>query len=164
MILGEKDKMKVAIIDSGVNVDKMFLNCSHIECLKYSKTDGFIKTTETVSNEHGTEIAEILLQEAPSEVEIVSLQILGENNKCTFDALISAIEYCIDLGVNLINLSLGYSSSDMDKIHKLKDMCQTAIDKGIFIVAVSNNEVSKASYPASFSNVNIGVLDNVAYQ
>lgn len=156
IIPGVRGKMRVAIVDAGVNIDKLFLSCTHIECLKYSKTDGFLKTDETVSNEHGTEIADVFLREAPNDVEIVSLQILDKNNKCTFDALLSAIEYCIDFGVNLINLSLGYSGSDIDKINKLRNKCQSAIDKGIYIVAASNNVGTKPSYPDSFSNV-IGV-------
>lgn len=143
--------MKVGIIDSGFN--PILEDNSSVECLKYSKKFGFRTALEKVENEHGTEIAHILQREAPECIEILSLQVLGENNKCTLQALLDAIDYCMERKVDIINMSLGYTGMDSVKIDMLRERCREANRRGIAIVAAFTNEENIVSYPAAFPEV-----------
>lgn len=117
--------------------------------------DGQIKRHFTGNlNMHGTEIIKVLLKEC-EDIKIVSIRTLRENNKCRISDIIGTIQYCIDINVDIINLSLGCSANTR-KINMLEEVCKKAANKGIIIIAADNNIPSIKSYPANFEFV-IGV-------
>lgn len=149
-----KEKMLVAVIDSGVDKNDKILQCKDIENFYYE--DQELKTCYMGKiNPHGTEIIKVLLKEAP-DIKILSIRTLQEDNRCMLSAIIRAIEFCTEQNVAVINLSLGSCSSTSTRLRELQEACDKAVNKGIVIFAADNNKSGKKSYPANFSNV-IGV-------
>lgn len=146
-----KRKTVVAVIDSGINMkEKVFLE-RHIRNYSY-QDNGFELSTSNVINTHGAEVIKILLHE-DSDLEIISMQILQENNKCPLLYVVRAIEFCIELKVDVINMSLGTCILDQRKKKLLEFACEKAIDSGIVIFAADTNARGKKSYPANFDKV-----------
>ncbi len=67
--------------------------------------------------------------------------------------MVKAIEFCIELKVNIINMSLGTCIADQRKRDLLEFACEKAIDAGIVIFAADTNVQGKKSYPANFEQV-----------
>lgn len=148
--------MVIALIDSGVNKKEIPIDERNVCCMKYTELGDFVRQEEYLENEHGTEIASILYHEAPEHTQILSLRVLGDDNKCTITALLKALDFCMEKKVDIVNMSLGYAGTDPEKIKLLEEKCEEVKRQGIVIIAAHTNEEGKASYPASFTNV-IGV-------
>lgn len=149
-----REKMVVAVIDSGVDKSDRLLQQREIEDLYYE--DREFKTCYLGKlNPHGTEIIKVLLKEAP-DIRILSIRTLQEDNRCMISAVIQAITFCIGKGVDVINLSLGSCSPASARLKELQGVCDQAVEKGIVIFAADHNKTGKKSYPANFPGV-IGV-------
>lgn len=146
-----KKKIKVAVIDSGIDTSLPFFKDKDVLCIKVDNNN--IVKCKTDTNGHGTLVGSYILREC-EDVGIVSIQILNEHNKSNLDKLIKAIYYCIENEIDIINLSLGMHI-DIKKIEKLKSVCLEATSNGILIFSAHSN-IGNVSYPASFNNV-IGI-------
>lgn|GEM_PF-1637994 len=147
-------KKIIAVIDSGVDRKDLLLKNAKIEDLYYE--DGELKEQFTGRlNMHGTEIIKVLLREYP-EMRVISIRTLNEDNKCMLSDIIRVIQYCIEINVDIINLSLGSCTATAKKIDILRQVCEEAIEKGIVIFAADPNLPNMKSYPANFERV-IGI-------
>lgn len=82
--------------------------------------------------------------------EIYSLRILDENGKGEIECLKPALEWCLESGINVVNLSLGTTHfKDKTGIRKIINYYA---NQGICIIAATSNS-KYVTYPASFSNV-----------
>lgn len=135
-----------------------FLNGLKIDTYMYVE-NRFLKRTMKPGNLHGTEIGKILFREAPT-VEVISLQILDKDNRCKVEALIAALEFCIQKRVDIINMSLGITVLPREKFLKLEKICAKVEKAGIIAFAAHNNDEKKESYPANFKTV-VGVKANI---
>ncbi|MEZ4630557.1 MAG: S8 family serine peptidase [Deinococcales bacterium] len=94
---------------------------------------------------HGTSVASIILQIAP-KAKIMPIRVLDALGKGDTDDVISAIDWAISNGANVINLSLGTYSS--------VSAMQSVIDyasyyRGVYVIASAGNDANtKAVYPA----------------
>lgn len=146
-----KRKVVVAVIDSGVDTSDEKLNDKDIRDIYYE--DGSFKSRYIGEiNHHGTEVIKVLLKEAP-DIQIVSIKILQENNRCSVTAIIEAVRYAVRIRVDIINLSLGSCVSRTRKVSELELACNEAVEHGIVVFAADNNDPRLNSYPASFRNV-----------
>lgn len=145
------NKLKVAIIDSGIDLNHQFFKKHSIKSYTY-ENENFIECFDdkTMGNNHGTHVASLILKEC-SYIDLISIKILGENNKSSLKKLIKSIEFCIYQNVNIINLSLGIVT-DIKKCSKLEKICEYAYKKGIFMFAAENNH-GLYSYPCNFNTV-----------
>lgn len=147
--------MKIAVIDSGVNLRDELLVNQPIESIQLEQ--GVRHKCNDDYSGHGTDIVKIICDQT-SNSRIVSVQVLNNNNKGSVDALCKAIEYCGEIGVDVINLSLGLRNRNNETIQKLKSCCDLAIEKGITIISANHNEGNRESqtYPFAFNEI-IGV-------
>lgn len=146
-----KRKKTVAVIDSGVDNSDLLLENAGIKDFYYE--EGILKQQYTgIVNMHGTEIIKVLLRECP-DVNIISIRTLQDNNKCMLSDIINAMKHCIELGVDVVNLSLGSCTATAKRIDKLKEVCEMAVEKGIVIFAADHNIPDRKSYPANFDCV-----------
>lgn len=152
-----ENKVKVAVIDSGMDLGDPFLKKYKVDNYCHKKNQ-FLKNKFNPTNMHGTEIGKILLREAPG-IEIISIQVLDENNKCKIDEVIEAMKFSITKNVNIISMSLGIISISKEKLLGLEAICKMAADKGIVIFAAHHNNISIKAYPASLKCV-VGVRTN----
>lgn len=139
---------KIAIIDSGVfHEHKDF---SETEIQEIMPDGSFAQ--RAVVNGHGTAVYNIIRKECAKECELINIRAF-DNHEISVQELIQAISQAIDLGVKIINLSLGLTVCfDMPALRKV---CHKAYEKGIVLISAFSNDGSM-SFPAAFPYV-IGV-------
>lgn len=75
---------------------------------------------------------------------------LNEFGKGDVKDFITAIDWCIEQEVDIINISFGYQTENTD----LKNAIDRAVDEGIIIVAAAGNTYGFGlDYPAKYENV-----------
>ena len=98
---------------------------------------------------HGTACAGIIVAIAPA-VELVSVRVLGPDNRGKGRALAAAVAWAVDEGVEVVNLSLSSRSEAMfAAFHELADRAYFA---NTLLVSAVNN-LPGASYPSLFASV-----------
>lgn len=134
--------VKVAVLDTGCN-------------MAYTRAISLIDGSISDQNGHGTLIASIIKEVAPN-AELYVIKVLGADGRTVNeDALIAGIEWAIDQGVQIINMSL--KARDSDRLHQA---IRNAQSQGIIIIAAAGNQTSETAYPAKYSEViAIGALD-----
>ncbi|MBQ7689551.1 MAG: hypothetical protein IJT27_10090 [Clostridia bacterium] len=145
-------KIKIAIIDDGLCADKL-----STPVMAYAVVDGSVVgdagQNEIQESSHGTFCAKIIEKYCPSSVEFVSIRVLKETGLGVLDDLVTALKWCLDRDISIINLSNGISW--FEDIRPLYDVCHALTKSGVRIVAAQNNRRT-GTYPADFPFV-IGV-------
>ena len=98
---------------------------------------------------HGTACGGIILGLAP-EVELVSIRVLGADLRGKGAAFAAGLEWAIEQGVQVCNLSLSSKSESLYPI--FHDLVDRAYFQSIALVSAANN-VPAPSYPSLFSSV-----------
>ena len=101
---------------------------------------------------HGTACADVILGVAP-DARIIPVKVFGKKLETSPGTLQTALEWAIEAGVQVINVSLGTRLEGT--LHPLYAACEKARRAGIIVVAAGHN-ANDWSYPAIFENV-IGV-------
>ena len=146
------DRVKVAIIDSGVYVSHpVFAG----ESVRVINLDG----KADVGNEiygHGSAVYGIIRKAACAD--ILNVQVNGIECGVSAERLISALKYILDNepDIELINLSLGINA--LEEYDELMSLCNALYERGTLIIAAFDN-MQCMSYPAAFENV-IGVISD----
>lgn len=157
-------KVRIAIIDTGVNIEHPYLKNNIIESVVINKNSlGKIQIKNlnhsSDINGHGTACASVIKKECP-EVEIVSVQLLDKQGRCSLDVLEYGLAYVRSLQVDIVNLSLALI--DNADISVIKDQCKRMNENKIIVCALGNH--MDRSYPASMKcNIGVGgsILDNI---
>lgn len=103
---------------------------------------------------HGTHVAGIVLQVAPNAM-ILPVRVLDQFGNGNTFALAYGIQYAVNHGADVINLSLGAEVDASDNL--LRNTIANAIAQGVIVVAAVGNDNSEVpAYPAAFPGV-IGV-------
>ena len=146
--------VKVALVDSGIvpNHPKIGPVAGGVGLAM--GPDGIIYYSDDHSDcaGHGTACAGIIRRKA-SEAELYSVRIFDESLQADSRLLIAAIEWALEEGMDLINLSLG--TTEVTYRDALERICRQAINQGVLLVA-AEHEQGRASYPAQLPQV-IGV-------
>jgi len=98
---------------------------------------------------HATACGGIILGLAP-DVELVSIRVLGADLRGKGTAFAAGLEWAIDQGLNVLNLSLSSKSEALFPV--FHDLVDRAYFRGVALVSAANN-VPAASYPSLFSSV-----------
>jgi subtilisin len=99
---------------------------------------------------HGTACAGIIRSFAP-EAELVSVRVLGPNNRASGRAFIKALEWVTEQRIDVVNLSL---SSRSDELYPFfHDIVDEAYFHGCLLVSAASNTPGEASYPSLFASV-----------
>jgi thermitase len=151
--------IKVAIIDTGVDLQHPGIKDRLSD---KSEWKDFVDNDNIPQDEagkgakpgkaygHGTAVAGIILQIAPKAM-ILPLRALTPNGGGDLSNVIKAIDYAIDRGALIINLSLGSNVSDL----ALSSELTYAKSKGVYVIASAGNngKIDNADYPARLSFV-----------
>jgi subtilisin len=146
--------VRVAIIDSGVDADHPRVGSVAGGVVLEPDADAprGVRITEGPHEDlfgHGTACAGIIRQLAPA-CEIYSVRVLGANLKGRGTVFAAGLQWAIEAGMDVVNLSLSTGRADYyGMFHRLADRAYFA---GTTIVAAINN-VPAPSYPAQFSSV-----------
>ncbi|HEX7197559.1 MAG TPA: S8 family serine peptidase [Candidatus Limnocylindria bacterium] len=98
---------------------------------------------------HGTACGAIILGLAP-EVELISIRVLGADLRGKGTAFAAGLEWAIDQGLEVCNLSLSSKSESLYPV--FHDLADRAYFGGTALVSAANN-VPAPSYPSLFSSV-----------
>lgn len=153
-----KDKIKIAIIDSGIDV------CDGIsvkERYNLVPSEGNVNPVFDDITGHGTAIASIICGTKDADrksyginnnVDIYSIKIMDGDNTAPLDRVVEAIYKAIECNVDIINMSFGTTQNS--KI--LQEAVEAAYSQGILMIAAAGNrgEVDDiVEYPAAYDEV-----------
>jgi subtilisin len=146
--------VRVAIIDSGVEGDHPAVGGRLARSVRIEMEGGEGKVFDEPEAidvvGHGTACAGIIHRLAP-DAELTSVRVLGPNNKASGLAFAYALDWVIDQGFGVANLSLSSKSEDLyPTFHDLVDRAYFA---RCMLVCSASNVPGVPSYPAVFSSV-----------
>ncbi|RDE14127.1 MAG: hypothetical protein C4K48_07355 [Candidatus Thorarchaeota archaeon] len=135
-------EVRVAIVDSGINVDtelrprvlaeRSFVNTT----FGYSSSDNLTSDSYPSGSPHGTYIAKIIAQEAPN-AGIVNAKVVGSDNYATVPGIVEAIRWAVlEENCSVINLSLGMDVISGDAVG---EAVRWAFRRGVCVVAAAGN-------------------------
>lgn len=151
----------VAVIDSGI--EKEFEDFSGVHLSAYSKNfvSGYADDDLSDKVSHGTFVASQIaattgnglgIAGIADSVDLMILRCFVTNTVDTF-SIVPVIEYAVDKGADIINLSFG----DTDAVNPpLENAIRYALDRGVIVVAAAGNYGDKHNlpmYPASYDGV-----------
>lgn len=146
---------RIAIIDDAIH--DSLLNSKVV--LRYRYDNGNFVVSSPPAHEHythGTIVLKIL-ENYSSDLEIISVELLDDwflNRKCSTARLISALELCTHLDVDIIHISLG--STRLSESIKMNASIRQITMSGIPIIAACSNEFYR-TIPAAYPEV-LGVI------
>ena len=144
--------VRVGIIDSGLENDHPSLNGRVVENVTVEMgDDGPIVVPDGHADMfgHGTACGGIILSLAP-EVELVSIRVLGADLRGKGTAFAAGLEWAIEQGLDVCNLSLSSKSEALYPV--FHDLADRAYFQSTALVSAANN-VPAPSYPSLFSSV-----------
>lgn len=155
--------IKVAIIDTGIDQDHPDLAANIKGGQNFVTVRGRIDPNKwDDDNGHGTHVAGIVaaidnsigvIGVAPG-ASLYGVKVLDKAGSGYVSSIINGINWSINNGIQVINMSLG-TSSDVQSLH---DACDIAYQAGIVVVAAAGNSGdanpdNDVNYPARYSSV-----------
>ncbi|HEX3028096.1 MAG TPA: S8 family serine peptidase [Clostridia bacterium] len=131
--------MYIAVIDDGIN-EKLYnagvlqFNIEIFPDLTIAERENY----NTFLPSHGTKCAAII-KKYSADALIGSIKILNDNTKRGLEKqLVRALQWCVDNGIRLVNLSLG--TIDFRDFSEVKSCIDHATSQGLIIIAACNNK------------------------
>lgn len=144
--------LKVCVVDSGVEGDHPALGGMLRGSVAVERgADGPV-VRETAPSDvfgHGTACAGIIHALAPAAA-LYSVRVLGPANKGGGSAFLAGLEWAVDNGMDVINLSL--STRKQEFVPALHELADRAYFQGTVLVAAANN-MPVHTYPWLFASV-----------
>lgn len=147
--------VRIAIVDSGVDAQQPDLAGRIVQARD------FVGSDQPVAEFHGTEVAGIIGARADNgagivgiapQAELIALracwQVSASRTLCNSFTLAKALQFAIDDGVQIINMSL---SGPRDEL--LGRLLRVALQRGATVVAATDAEAADGGFPASFPGV-----------
>lgn len=146
--------VRVAIIDSGVDGDHPRVGgvAQYVAVTLDDDAPDGVRFDEREHDDlygHGTACAAIIRELAP-EVELVSVRVLGANLKGSALAFAYGLEWCLEHGVHVANLSL--STTNERYYETFHDLVDRAAFARLMLVSAMANE-RKRTIPSEFAGV-----------
>lgn len=143
----------VAIIDSGVEGDHPAVGGRLVASVKVEPGDDGPVVREDPERldvvGHGTACAGIVHSLAPA-AELVSVRVLGPDNRGKGAIFAAGLEWAIERGASVVNLSLSSRSEALMAV--FHDLADQAYFANVLLVCAANN-VPGPSYPSLFASV-----------
>jgi subtilisin len=144
----------VAIIDSGVEPDHPLVGGRLVQSVVVERDGSDFRVIEHGEPGdvvgHGTACAGIIHGLAP-EAEIISVRVLGADNRGSGLAFAHGLDWVVDQGIPVANLSLSSKSEDL--FPTFHDLVDRAYFRNCLLVCSASNTAGVASYPSLFASV-----------
>ena len=145
-IAGQGEGVNVAILDSGIQAHPQF---NEVHIVPIDLVGGGVAGPGAA---HGTSVASIITgsEGIAPYAELIAIRVLDNEGLGSSYDLAQGIVQAVDLGVQIINMSLGvYQDSPL-----LRQAVQYADDRGVIMVAAAGNDgYNRMPYPAAYSQV-----------
>lgn len=148
--------VSIAVIDSGIETGHEAFSGrigACYEAVRDGNRISFVETDTGDSAGHGTACAGIILAIAP-DAELCSVKVLGAAGVGDGHVFLSGLEFAIEQGFDIINLSLGTTRPQLAA--PLHDLLDRAYRAGSVIVSAANN-LPQPSLPSIFSSSLVSV-------
>jgi subtilisin family serine protease len=148
------DGVKVAVVDSGVDASHPAVGPvdGYVAMELDPDSEDGVRAVEGPHEDlvgHGTACAAIIRSLAP-EVSIYSIRVLGSNLKGQGALFLAGIEWAVEAGMDVVNLSLSSKSPTwFGPLHEAADL---AYFRGTLLVCAANNYPGP-TYPSQYSSV-----------
>ena len=150
---GSGEGVTVAVIDSGVEPDHPAVGGRLVRSLRVEADGAGQRVVDDPAAAdlvgHGTACAGIIHGIAPA-ADLISIRVLGADNRGGGAAFAAALEWAVDEGIGVVNLSLSSRSQAMAE--RLHDLADRAYFGNTLLVSAANN-VPGPSYPSLFAAV-----------
>ncbi|MBQ8764053.1 MAG: leucine-rich repeat protein [Clostridia bacterium] len=150
-------EVKVGIIDSGLDHNNDVFDGRLVDNgINLSKSGDDTAMSDDPKS-HGTHIAGIIAMNTPENTKLRAYKIFDYRGNSTELLVITAIDYAVSDGMDIINLSLGTAYSE-----PLRESLQNAYDAGTVIVTASGNTGADCSeiLPAAFEEaITVGAVN-----
>ena len=128
----DKKQIVVALLDSGTNEHESIIG--RVSMLGDLLDD---------DNGHGNKMLDTILS-INKEAKVLSIKVLDENGKGNISSVIAGLEYAIEQGVDIINMSLNARNTLENSV--LKEYVLKAVEKGIKVVVSAGNNNKDAKW------------------
>jgi subtilisin family serine protease len=149
---GDGAGVTVAIVDSGVEGGHPAVDGALAASVRVELDGDDTRIVEDDAIDvvgHGTACAGIIHALAPA-ASLISVRVLGSDNRGKGQAFAAGVEWAIDHGASVINLSLSSRSEAL--FATFHDLADRAYFANVLLVCAANN-VAVASYPSLFASV-----------
>ena len=149
----DRAQVVVAIIDSGADPEAENLMRRSYE--SFDVVNGKAGTSEIASSNstrgHGTRVASILDATLPESVRFMYLRVFDEGGEATRTDVSTAIQYAVEHGADVINMSLGWEDDIQQDFAFLDEALTAARKAGVTVVcaAGNNHQNIENCYPAN---------------
>ena len=137
--------MLVAVIDSGVQLEK----CLYLKTLQFDLEiiSGKIQKRKNYGTIHGTLVSDLIKANCP-DAEIGSIKIIGTNNNCPNEYVLTALKWCVDNNIKWIHMSIG--TTNWKFVERFEAIIRNS--KDVVFVAARDNE-GNVTFPADIPGV-----------
>lgn len=144
------DHITVALLDTGIDLAHPALAGHWVDGYDFVSDDAEPQDEGPgLGWGHGTHIAGIIAQVAPNS-KIMPLRVLDVDARGDIFTLAYAIEWAVENGADVINLSLGAESDSA----LLRETLEQAQARGVIIVAAAgNNNTNEIQHPATYPGI-----------
>ena len=151
---GSGSGVRVAVVDSGVDASHPSIGriSEYVAVDRDDSTDTGVRFGSGTHDDlygHGTACAAIIHELAP-QAELISVRVLRENLKGSAAAFAYGMEWCIEHGVDIINVSMSTASDRWAET--FWELVDTATFANVLVVAAMNNE-RKRTIPSELAGV-----------
>lgn len=159
--LPETRRVTVAVIDTGADLTIPQLQSRTILPASYDLVNGtpaITDLTTTTSAGHGTKVASLVADLTPDNVELLILRVFNANGRASAEHVKLALQYALDAGADVINLSLGWDRAKLQDeaswtnvVNLLTPVLNRASVLGVPVVCAAGNSASDVAgtFPAN---------------
>lgn len=137
--LTELPQIKVAVIDSGVDLHHEFLRNRLIETGFNISGDGDPNSEHNLKDGHGTMVSSIIVDNTCNNVKIAVYRVLDDNGTTTISALITTILEVVTNNFDYINLSVTCGGSSEAEKNLFNEVLKEARGKDVVIFSAAGN-------------------------
>ncbi|MCB9560816.1 MAG: S8 family serine peptidase [Kofleriaceae bacterium] len=152
-LAGRGDGVKVALIDSGVDVAHPGLTVRPARSVEVRVGPQGAVVVDGPGADvagHGTACADVIGRLAPG-CTLWNVRALGPDCKGSPAALLAALRWALEHGADIVNLSLG--TRDAHLAEPLRELIDLAYRRSILMVAAASNIPGARAYPAAFASL-----------
>ena len=126
----------VAVIDTGADCTHPLL-AGRVSARSYDFANNTADVTDV--NSHGTATAGLVADLTPDEVDVMVLRVYDDDNLSKPSLVLTALEYALENGAAVVNMSLGWSNAIEKGYSFLNTVLAQAYASGVVVVTAAGN-------------------------
>lgn len=134
LLLPAGSSVTVAVIDTGADCTHAMLQ-GRVSAASYDFANATADVTDI--NGHGTATAGLVADLTPDAVDVMVLRVYDDNNMSKASRVLTALEYALENGAAVVNLSLGWTNAIEKGYSFLNNVLAQAYASGVVVVAAA---------------------------